>query len=288
MHELDHTGSEQRAVLRRSQPHQPQLGARVLVVVAQEPPHRSRRVAGPRNHVEQHRVADSHPGDQRLRLGGDDALEHLLGPRHLALGGLLALHALELLGVVAGLLDQAVVLDDVLGRLHDHGARGVEAGSARSTRDLVELTGLEHPLPAAVVLREAGEHHRADRHVDAHTEGVGAADDLQQPGLRELLHEAPVLRQHPGVVHTDTVLHQARQGLAESGTEPEAADQLGDPVLLLAGADVDAGERLGTFERRDLGEVHDVDRRLVGGEQLLDASRASGSLPTHRSAEPGG
>ena len=44
--QLDHTGGEQRPVLRGSQPHQPQLRARVLVVVAQQPPHRRGRVAG--------------------------------------------------------------------------------------------------------------------------------------------------------------------------------------------------------------------------------------------------
>ena len=35
-------------------------------------------VAG--DHVEQHRVADPHPGDQRLGLGGDQPVEGLLGP----------------------------------------------------------------------------------------------------------------------------------------------------------------------------------------------------------------
>ena len=257
-------------MLCRGQSHQPQLGAFVLVVVAQQPPHRRGRVARPRDDVEQHRAADPHPGHQRFRLGGDDALEHLLGPRHLALGCLLPLHPLELLRVVTGLLDQPVVLDDVLGCLYDDSARRVEPGPARPAGDLVELACLEHPLPAAVVLRQAGEHHRPDRHVDADAEGVRAADDLEQAGLRELLDQASVLRQHPGVVHAHAVLHQSRQGLAEAGAEPEAADQLGDPVLLLAGADVDARQRLGPFQCRDLGEVHDVHRSLVGGEQLLD------------------
>ena len=36
----------------------------------------------------------------------------------------------------------------MLGRLHDDGAGGVEAGPARAPGDLVELARLEHPLPA--------------------------------------------------------------------------------------------------------------------------------------------
>ena len=83
----------------------------------------------------------------------------------------------------------------------------------------------------------------------------------------------------PGVVHADAVLHQPGQRLAEAGAEPEAADQLGDPVLLLAGADVDAGQRLRPLERGGLGEVHDVDRRLVGGEQLLERLVHRGQRP---------
>ena len=65
-------------------------------------------------------------------------------------------------------------------------------------------------------------------HVDADAEGVGAADDLEQPGLGQPLDEAAVLREHPGVVDADAVAHEARQRLAEPGGEAEVADQLGD------------------------------------------------------------
>ena len=123
-----------------------------------------------------------------------------------------------------------------------------------------------------VVLAQRGEHHGADRHVDADAEGVGAADHLEQPGLGKGLDQAPVARQHAGVVDADAVAHQPRQRLAEPGREPEAADQLGDGVLLLAGADVDAHQRLGALERRGLGEVHDVDRRLAGRSRSSSVS----------------
>ena len=60
-------------------------------------------------------------------------------------------------------------------------------------------------------LRQAGEQHGADRHVDADAEGVGAADDLEQPGLGQLLDQPAVLRQHAGVVHADAVPDQPGQ-----------------------------------------------------------------------------
>ena len=101
-------------------------------------------------------------------------------------------------------------------------------------------------------------------------ERVGAADHLEEPGLGQALHQAAVLGQHPGVVDTDAVADVAGQRLAEPGGEPEPADELGDPVLLLPGADVDAHERLGPLDRRRLREVHDVDRRLGRGQEILD------------------
>ena len=178
---------------------------------------------------------------QLLGLARDQLVEGLLAPDHRALRwllelglGLLAFRAERLvlrLGLCLGLL----VLDDVLGRLdHDEPGR-VEARPARAAGDLQELAGLQDPLPVAVELRQPGEEHGADRHVDADAEGVGAADDGEQAGLGEGLHEAPVLGQHPGVVHADAGLHQLLQRLAEAGAEPEGPDLLGDGVLVLAG-----------------------------------------------------
>ena len=70
-------------------------------------------------------------------------------------------------------------------------------------------------MPSYLV--SAGEHDGADRHVDADAEGVGAADDLEQPGLGELLDQPAVLRQHPGVVDADAVPDQPGELLAEAG-----------------------------------------------------------------------
>src|SRR5699024_11986543 len=66
---------------------------------------------------------------------------------------------------------------------------GVEARASGATGDLVELPGVQQPHPLAVELRQARQQHGADGHVDAHPERVGAADDLQQPGLGQLLDQ---------------------------------------------------------------------------------------------------
>ena len=149
---LDHPGGEQAAVHVDRLAHQAVLGARLLVVVAQQRAHRRERVAGAGDDVEQGGVADPHPGDHRLGLGRHQLVEGLLAPGDRALRGLLALDLAPLLGVVTGLGERPLVLDDVLGRLHHDGARGVVAGPAGPPGDLVELARLEDALAAAVVL----------------------------------------------------------------------------------------------------------------------------------------
>ena len=266
---LDHAAGQQRAVDRDGPADVPPLGRAVLVVVGQQVPHGGERVARPGDHVQQHGVGDREAGRQRLGIGRDQPLEGRLAPGHEALRRLLADHLAPLLRVVAGLGQRLLVLDHVLGGLHHDPARRVEPGPARPAGDLVELARLQQPGLGPVVLGQRGEQHRADRHVDAHAERVGAADDLEQAGLGQRLHQPPVLGQHAGVVHADAVPHQPGQGLAEAGREPEVADHVGDGVLLRPGAHVHAHQRLRLLQRGRLGEVHDVDRRLVGAEQFL-------------------
>ena len=119
----------------------------------------------------------------------------------------------------------------MLGGLHHDVADGVEPGPSRATGDLVELAGPQHPLLATVVLRQRGEQHGADRHVDADAQGVGAADDGEQAGLREGLDQPSVLRQHPRVVHPDAVEHQPAQGGPEALAEAEVAHGILDGGL---------------------------------------------------------
>ena len=67
-----------------------------------------------------------------------------------------------------------LLLDDVLGRLGDDAALGVEALAAGAPGDLLEVAHREQRVLLAVELRELGEQHGADRDVDADAERVGA------------------------------------------------------------------------------------------------------------------
>jgi hypothetical protein len=271
---LDHPAGQQRAVDLDGVVDVLALLGPVLVVLPQQVLHRLVGVARPVDDVQHHRVRDGEAARERLRLGGDEALEGGLAPGDHALGRLLLHHPAARQGGVAGLgqgLGKGfLVLDDVLGGLHDDPARHVEAGPAGAAGDLVELARLEQPRLLAVVLGQRGEDDGADRHVDADAEGVGTADDLEQARLGQGLDQPAVLGQHAGVVDADAVPHEAGEGLAEAGGEPEVSDQLRDRVLLLAGAHVGGHERLRLLQRGGLGEVHDVHGRLVGGQQLAE------------------
>ncbi len=186
----------------------------------------------------------------------------------------LAAHHLSLLGsVVAGLGNGPFVLDDVFRGEDDDVTGDVEARPAGPAGDLVELPGGQDPGAVAVVLGQRRHQHRPDRHVDTHPEGVGSADHLQQAGLGELFDKPPVLGQHAGVMHPDAVPDQPGQRAAEPRREPEIGDHLGDLVPLCPAGDRQAGQCLRPLQGGGLGEVHDVHRRPVGGQQILQASR---------------
>ena len=241
-----------------------------LVILGEQSAHGDEGIPWPVDDVEDHRRRHLHIAGQRFRGGLDQAGHGRLAPGDHALGNLASHQLPTLFGIIGHLGELFEVLHLVVGGLHDHAADGVESGPAGPAGDLMELAGIEQSGAHAVVLRQCREHHGADRDVDADAEGVGAADDLQQARLRELFDQAAVLGQHPGVVHADPVPDQTGQRVAECGREAEAADQVGDRSLLLLGADVDAHQRLCPFQCRGLGEVHDVDRRLLGVKQVAD------------------
>jgi hypothetical protein len=267
-------GPEQGARQPQRPARQPPLLLRLLVVVGEQPPHHGEGVLLPGDDVDQHRVVDLHPGAQRLGIARDELVEGLLGPHDGARGRLLQLR-LRLLLRVGGVARLGpglglLVLDHVLGRLHDDVSHGVEAGPPGPPGDLSELTHLEHPLPVAVELGEAGEEHGPDRHVDADAEGVGAADDRQQSGLGEVLDEPPVLRQHPRVVHPDPRAEQPRQRLAEPGAEPDRRHPGRDRLLVDPEVASSSEQGGGVLDRGRLREVNDVHGRLPGGHELLE------------------
>ena len=168
------------------------------------------------------------------------------------------------------LLGDPLVLDHVFRRLTHHAAAIVEALAPGAPGDLLEVAGAEDAHLLAVELAELGEDHGADGNVDAHAEGVGSADHLEQTALGELLDQQPVLRQKPGVMDADPVPDHPADLFAVGSVEAELADRLGDAALLVPARDLRAGERLTELCAVALGEVHDVDGCPVGLEQLLD------------------
>ena len=183
--------------------------------------------------VQQHRMGDVEGGGQRLRGCLYQLVEGLLRPanepfrRLLALGGQGLVNAL---GVVAELRlclrQQARVLNIVLGCLNHHGTGGIKTGTARASGNLVELAGTQTAATGTVKLRQRRNQHGTNRHVNAHAQGVGTANHLEQTLLSQLLHEAAVLGQHARVVNTDTGTHQLIQRLTEARTETEFRDEL--------------------------------------------------------------
>ena len=191
----------------------------------------------------------------------------------------------------ACLAAQAQVLDDVLGRLRDHAAAVVEALAPGAPGDLLEVAHAEDAGLLAVELAELGEQHRADRDVDADAQRVGAADHLEQPLLRQLLDQQPVLGQQARVVDADAVAQEALEVLAVGRVErrrPSSAAR--DRLLVLLRRDVDAHQVLGLLGRAALREVDQVDGRAPAwrpGPSIVSCSgvsRYSKSSGTGRSA----
>jgi len=178
-----------------------------LVVVGQQPTDRPATVdavAGrPVEQAHHHLVVHAEMGTQRFGLSVDQLGERLRGPVCVATLGLLLLHDLLAAAALAGLLLEPLVLDDVSRCLHPDVSSVVEPLAPGASGDLRELAIGEQPDGVAVVLAQLREQHRSDRHVDPDAEGVGAADDLEQPVLGELLDEQAVLGEQPGVVDAD-------------------------------------------------------------------------------------
>ena len=146
----------------------------------------------------------------------------------------------------------------------------VEALAPGATRNLFELAHLEAADLATVELGELGEEHGAERDIDADAEGVGAGDHLEEALLGELLHLQPVLGKEAGVVDADAEAEEALELLAVGGEEAGVADGLANRGLLLLCGELHAGEFLSHLGAIPLGEVDQIDRRLVRLHQPLD------------------
>ena len=80
---------------------------------------------------------------------------------------------------------------------------GVDTPPSGATHQLGELArGEWHEVPA-VELRKGGDNTGARRHMDAEREGFSGEDDLDQPALKQVLHQLLQVGQQPGVMHRE-------------------------------------------------------------------------------------
>mmetsp|Transcript_59703 Transcript_59703/g.187248 ORF Transcript_59703/g.187248 Transcript_59703/m.187248 type:complete len:441 (+) Transcript_59703:963-2285(+) len=126
------------------------------------------------------------------------------------------------------------VLGDVRRRHGHDAALRVEPAAASTARYLVEGAAPQDGGPLAVELAELCEEDRADGDVDANAEGVRSADAYQQPALRQLLHQQPVLRQEARMVQANAVQQQLSHPGAVGRVELGACHRLRDPLPPLA------------------------------------------------------
>ena len=76
----------------------------------------------------------------------------------------------------------------MLGGLNHHGALGVIAGAAGTPSNLVEFARLEDALALSIELSQPRHQYGTDGHVNAHPQGIGAANDLKQALLCQALY----------------------------------------------------------------------------------------------------
>ena len=242
------------------------LGAVGLVAHPDKPPHREAPVALARKDVQEHPVRHVETGSESLRGSDDEPLIGLPVPvGEVVLGGL----PLDDLLALFRLLPEFQVLDHMIRGLRHHEAFLVEALPARASGDLVEIAGGEDRRLVPVEFAEPGEEHRPDRHVDAHTQRVRAADDLEESLLGELFDQHPVLGKESRVVHTYALPEPLADLGAVGAREADPFDRRRYLVLLLTGREPEACEGLRAVRGVFLREVNDVDRRLVLGGELF-------------------
>ena len=158
------------------------------MVVSQQVAHVVIAIAVACQDVEQHGIRNAELRGKLFRLSLSKPRESLLGPRNLTLTSRLFLKLLQAFGIVADAAACLGIFDFVLGGLDHHSALGVIAGSAGAAGNLVEFARFEDALALAVELGKPSHQHGADGHVNAHTQGIGAANDLKQALLRQALY----------------------------------------------------------------------------------------------------
>ena len=198
-------------------------------------------------------------------------LEGRLVPVHVALLRRLLHHAPSC--PAACFCRELQVLDHVLGRLRHHAARGRRSPCARAPGDLLEVAHAR----GSPVFSPSNLHSWVKSTVRigmlTPTPSVSVPlIDLEQPLLRELLDQQPVLGQQARVVQPDAVAQEALEVLAvracRSGASSSASRMR---LLLLLACEKSTLIRFcACSAARALREVDQVDRRTARLDQLLD------------------
>ena len=176
---LDDARGPQRLVNAERTTGEGQLPPPRFVVVEHERVHMRECVAAAGDHVDEHGRGHLHARNKHFRFSVDEAPERRLAPRHETLRRPFPDDLALFLGVIPGLLDGPEVLGLVIGRLDDDGACRVVAGPAGTSGNLVKLARIDLAHFGAVELRQRGEKHGSNGHVDTHPERVGAANHAQ-------------------------------------------------------------------------------------------------------------
>ena len=164
----------------------------------------------------------------------------------------------------------------MLRRLHDDITDRIKPAPPRPPRDLTKIPHTQNRRLLPVIFPQLRKYHRANRHIDPHAQRVRPADQFKQPLLRELLHQNPILRQQPRVMHAHAMPQPTLHFLAIRTREPHALQRRRDGRLLLLRAHIQAHQTLRRLRRRALREMHQINRRtlvLQQRRQPLDERR---------------
>ena len=243
------------------------LARRRLVAVRDDLPHRAAAIGIATEHEQQHAVRNVEARHEVLRRRDHQLVKRLGIPRHKALRRA-PFHGSLLVRTRRGLLLGALVLDHKIGRLHDHEAGVVVALAPGAPGHLPEIAHAQDRRLLPVVLEKLGKHHRADRHVDADAQRVSATDQLEQPALRQRLHQQPVLGQQPRVVHADAVPQPALHLAPVRTVELHPLQLRRQRRLFLLRAEVETHPVLRALGGRTLREINQVDRRAFQRQEL--------------------
>ena len=156
----------------------------------------------------------------------------------------------------------------MLRRLRHHAALNVEPLAACATRDLLKIPDAQNGEFVAVVFKELGKENGTNRDINTDPKSVGAADDLEQPLLRQFFNQQPVFWQKPGVVQPNAMTQVPLHVFAIGAIEANLPKSFCERALVVFARVVGTHEILRGFGASSLRKVHDVNGRLAVGNKV--------------------